>query len=102
MLDPVSHYAYPGDLRLRGRKYHEAVALYERAMAIGQVSAEVHHNAARAYAMSGDPDKALHHLAAAVDEGWTDLEFTEGCEDLQSVRDRPDWEALLLRLQQHS
>ena len=102
MLDPVTHYAFPGDLRLRGRKYQEAVALYERSMTIGEVSDAVYHNAARAYAMLGDPDKALCHLTMAIDKGWTNLELTRGCEEFQSLRDMPGWEAVLTRLQEQS
>jgi RimJ/RimL family protein N-acetyltransferase len=102
MLDPVSHYAFPGDLRLRGRRYQEAVALYEKALTIGEASDAVHHNMARAYAMLGDPDKAFCHLNNAIDKGWAKLEFTKGCEEFQSLRSTPGWEAALVRLEQQS
>jgi tetratricopeptide (TPR) repeat protein len=102
MLDPVSHYTFPGDLRLRGRKYQEAIELYKKAMTLGEVSDAVHHNVARAYAMLGDADKALCHLNNAIDKGWAKLEFTKDCEEFQSLWGTPGWEAVLNRLEQQS
>lgn len=102
MLDPVSHYTFPGDLRLRGRKYQEAVTLYEKAMAIGEVSETVHHNAARAYAMLGNSEKAFGHLTAAINQGWTDLVFTSDCEEFELLRATSEWNAILARQQEQS
>ena len=57
----------------------------------------VHYDAARARAALGDLARALEHLNAAVDGGWTEFEDTE---EFEVLHDEPGWGDLLRRIRQ--
>ncbi|MFN2292753.1 MAG: GNAT family N-acetyltransferase [Anaerolineae bacterium] len=56
-----------------------------------------HYDAARARAALGDPVRALEHLNAAVDGGWTEVEDTK---EFEILHDEPGWKDLLRRIRQ--
>jgi predicted esterase len=69
---------------------------WPRAIAVGLDLAQmlpdnalVKYNLACAYALSGDPDSALHWLGRAAASGFTQLSHFDADTDLDSVRDRP-------------
>jgi hypothetical protein len=55
------------------------------------------YDAARARAALGDRVKALEHLHAAVDGGWTEVEDTQ---EFEILHDEPGWVDLLERIRE--
>jgi predicted esterase len=54
----------------------------------------IKYNLACAYALSGDPDSALHWLGRAAASGFTRLALLDSDSDLDSVRDRPGYSSV--------
>ncbi len=57
-------------------------------------NATTKYNLACAYALSGDPDPALHWLGRAAASGFARLSLFESDTDLDSVRDRPGYSSV--------
>jgi predicted esterase len=57
-------------------------------------NAVVKYNLACAYALSGDPDSALHWLGRAAASGFAQLSLFDTDTDLDSVRDRPGYSSV--------
>jgi cytochrome c-type biogenesis protein CcmH/NrfG len=51
-----------------------------------------------ARALSGDPSRALEALRTAIDRGYRDADHLAADEDLKSIRQRPEFRALLERI----
>jgi len=51
-----------------------------------------------ARALSGDPSRALEALRTAIDRGYKDADHLAADEDLKSIRQRPEFRALLDRI----
>jgi predicted esterase len=57
-------------------------------------NAVVKYNLACAYALSGDPDSALHWLGRAAASGFEQLSLFDADADLDAVRDRPGYSSV--------
>lgn len=58
-------------------------------------AAYVYYNEACGHALTGSPAKAVKSLGRAIEAGFTDLEHIQSDPDLDSLRDREDFKALI-------
>jgi len=97
-LNENNHWAMLAWHQADGGNYQRTLDTCERLSAQqAQVPELVYVAAARAWAATGAPDKALAQLDRAVDAGWNyapDL----ACVEFDGLRDTPQWQTLLARL----
>jgi hypothetical protein len=85
-------------LALYGQKSWEASAKkYEAAAAADAKDPEYAYNAACSWALAGQPEAALRWLGTAVDRGYDDVKHMQKDPDLDSLRAKPELEAILKR-----
>ncbi len=91
-----------GWARLHLNKNAEAVASYERALAMGvppgRFRALAYYNLACGYVRLGRKDEAFDALGKAVDQGLKDRATFEGDDDLRPLQGDPRFQQLLARL----
>ena len=90
-------YYLPRDLFAAGRYKHAAVAL-ELALEVRPDSVVFAYNPACARARSGDADGAVAAPQDAIGAGYRDLAALEADPDLESIRSKPGYRALVERL----
>ncbi len=73
----------------------DVLATMESLAAAHPNSSELQYNYACLLAMSGDRDRSVTALQAAVKSGWWDHRHTARDEDLKSLRERPDFKAAI-------
>lgn len=54
---------------------------------------------ASAWALLKNREKALVHLRAAADHGWTNVEWTKHQEKFGILHGAPEWDAILARME---
>jgi tetratricopeptide (TPR) repeat protein len=84
-----------GTSQVQQKKYAEAVTSLEHAIAIGGGGAVDFYNLACAYALAGDPDKALDSIERAIGAGLRRREQYETDPDLASLRELPRFRTLM-------
>lgn len=84
-----------GTSQVQQKKYAEAVQSLERAIAIGGGGPVDFYNLACAYALAGNPDKALDNVERAIGAGVRRRAQFETDPDLASLRERPRFKALM-------
>jgi ketosteroid isomerase-like protein len=84
-----------GTSQVQQKKYAEAVQSLERAIAIGNGGPVDFYNLACAYALAGNPDKALENVERAIGAGARRREQFETDPDLASLRELPRFKALM-------
>jgi tetratricopeptide (TPR) repeat protein len=85
-----------GDSLYQLKRYPEAARSYEKAGDAGVMPSVTWYNAACAYALSGDTEKALELLAKAVGTGFIqDRESIRKDADFASMKDDPRFERIL-------
>jgi len=84
-----------GTSQVQQKKYAEAVTSFEHAIAIGGGGAVDFYNLACAYALAGDPDKALDSIERAIGAGLRRREQYETDPDLASLRELPRFRTLM-------
>ncbi len=77
----------------------DAIPLLKEQAGLAPASPGPLYNLACAQARAGRPEDALASLARAVDAGWTAAEHTGQDPDLESLRGRPTFQALLARME---
>ena len=87
------------DAALKKKDYATAAEAFARGLATYQESDEFFYNYACCLARLGKADEALAALERAVERGWRNAEVTAKDEDLTSIRRRPEFEALVKRMQ---
>lgn len=98
-LLPVELVAWAQGAAFHAGAYADAAALAEPVLhRAGPAAARLAYNAACAWSRSGEPERALASLAAAVDLGWRDGGLAESDDDLAAVRALPQWPALRARM----
>ena len=65
-------------------------------------NATAHYNLACSLALSKRPSDALRSLLRAVDLGYSDVDWMMQDPDLEVLKDHPEFQALLSRLEPHS
>lgn len=73
------------------KEYAQAARLFEEALAKGAHDLDDYYNAACAYALAGNKDKAFAWLNSAMQAGWRDSEHLKRDSDLAALRDDPRW-----------
>jgi GNAT superfamily N-acetyltransferase len=99
ITDEAEHLASHGWYSFRAGKHDKAIEWFEQAFAAGDPPTWSFHTAARAWAVLGDCDMALHYLARAVDRGWHNAAFTRSCEEFEPLHGAPEWDGLLARIE---
>jgi ketosteroid isomerase-like protein len=84
-----------GTSQVQQKKYADAVQSLERAIEAGGGSPVDFYNLACAYALAGNPDKALDNVERAIGAGVKRREQYESDPDLASLRDLPRFKALM-------
>jgi RimJ/RimL family protein N-acetyltransferase len=98
MADPVDHLAELGWYHYRRGEYAQTVRYYEQVFRLRDDNPDYYyHLAASAWALLGDRDQALRYLRAAVDHGWTQLEWTKQQEEFGILDGMSEWAAILAR-----
>ena len=65
----------------------------------GPTEGSIHYNLACAWALSGDPEKALESLRQAMKHGYSDADHTRSDADLESLRGLRAFEQLIEQMQ---
>jgi tetratricopeptide (TPR) repeat protein len=84
---------------LREKKYSQALKSYQELVDYEPREAEHWYQLAGAEAIAGQPDQALRSLNEAMDRGWANSLRTRRDRKLASLRGRPEFEALLERME---
>jgi RimJ/RimL family protein N-acetyltransferase len=98
-LDP--HGFYVGLARyffLPHQRAYEAAACFERAFLVAQGLAEDRAQAARAWALAGDGEKALHHLRRAAELSWEDASAVTMTDAFEPLWGTEAWLELLRQI----
>lgn len=78
----------------------EAVTILRTLVAGHPRAAELLYDLACVLALQGQPEEAMAALQTAYDSGWWNASLTERDTDLTSLRERPDFKALLEKMRQ--
>lgn len=77
------------------KRFEEAARVIEAAAGAGRNDHSLYYNLACCQALTGRDDEAMASLRTAVSLGWRDHEHIAADPDLTTLRDRPDYKALL-------
>lgn len=80
-------------------EYAEALAFYEKALALGEAPDRAYWGAACDAALLGQTDKAMKYLNEAVDRGFDDLDHLLNSKYLVSLHETKEWQAMIKRLE---
>jgi hypothetical protein len=85
----------------RQGEYRESAQSHEKALRMAGKGVEpyFYFNAACAWAMAGESERAIDKLELAVENGWKDLERLEVSEALESLRGHQRWKKLVAKLE---
>jgi len=101
MYDPIDHLAELGWYYYRRGEYVRTVQYYEQVFALRDENPDYYyHLAASAWALLGNKEKALKYLLAAIDHGWTNVEWTKEQEEFRNLHTTPEWNTLLAQMNQ--
>lgn len=77
------------------RDWDEAARWYQRSIAANPDIGDAYYNLACAYAQTQKPDLAIRYLRLAVLNGYSEVAHLEADSDLEPIRDRKDFRAVL-------
>jgi RimJ/RimL family protein N-acetyltransferase len=101
MCDEIDHLAELGWYWFKKGEYQKTAQYYERVFTQRDENPDYYyHLAAVAWATLGDTDKALKYLNAAVDHGWSHVEYSRELEAFSILHSLPEWEAVLARMEE--
>ena len=69
-----------------------AIIDFNKGLEINPQDVALHFNIANAYSLTEQKEKAYHHLAKAVEMGFSDTEMINAKDDLAFVRIQPEWD----------
>lgn len=99
-FDEAQHATHLAYHHLESGNYRDTIDLIEQALTLTNGHPFwLYHDAARAWAALGEPEKALEALRLAVAGGWTDVEVTRARKEFEPLHGLPEWAALLQRVQ---
>ena len=87
------------DAAYADQRWDSAVALYRKAFLVREPRELDLYNGACCAALAGDLRTAREWLGSAVNHGWYDVDWMNQDSDLASLRAAPEWEAILLDLE---
>lgn len=101
MYDPVDHLAELGWYHYQRGEYAKTVQYYNQVFALRDANPDYYyHLVASAWALLGNREKAIKYLQAAVDHGWTNVEWTRQQEEFSILHSTPEWSVILARMNQ--
>ena len=96
MYDPIDHLAELGWYYYRRGEYGKTVQYYDQVFGLRDENpGYYYHLTASAWALLQNQKKALLYLRAAVDHGWTNVDWTRQQEEFSILHGTPEWDALL-------
>lgn len=101
-FDPALNMAQRGYFELVNDNFADALACYEKALAMPEAPEWAYFGAGCAAAMLGQSERALAHLASAVEHGAEDGDDFRESKFLTSLRDQLSFNLLLEKLDQRS
>lgn len=102
VFDEAQHLGNWAYIHLMAGRYQDAAGLLEQILTLpGERPPWIYHDAAQAWAGLGQMDRALEYLHAAADQGWTDADGTQACEEFEALHGSPEWATVLERMQGH-
>lgn len=81
------------------KRFEESARKYEAAAAIDTKDGGAAYDAACSWALAGQPDAALRWLGTAADRGFGDVEHIREDEDLDTLRAKSEFQALMKRVE---
>jgi GNAT superfamily N-acetyltransferase len=103
IYDLVDHLAELGWYYYRRGEYDNTVRYYEQVFDRRDQNPDYYyHLAASAWALLGNRDNALKYLNAAVDNGWSNAEFTREQGEFNILNAEPGWQRVLARMDSHT
>ena len=75
-------------------EHRQAAEAFERALSVQKGTAEDYYDAAVAWALAGEKDRALEYLQKAVDGGWHDMERVANEQAFATWRGTRQWASL--------
>lgn len=82
---------------LKDGKFEEAIATFQKAIAIRKGPPETYYNIACAYSLKGDKERALDWLAEALAHGFKDEDHIAKDTDLDGIRGEPRFAELMAK-----
>ncbi len=79
------------------KKYQQCTKLLDKILQIDPNNATAHYNYACTYARMGKQDEALESLNRSLDHGYSDFRHMQRDPDLETLRDRKEYKAILQR-----
>ena len=76
-------------------EYRASAEAFEKGFALGNAEASDLYNAACSRALAGDAEKALDHLAKAVEKGWINADWAQRDSDLVSLHQQDRWQLIV-------
>jgi RimJ/RimL family protein N-acetyltransferase len=99
IYDLVDHLAERGWYYYLRGKYDRTVQYYKQVFSLREENPDYYyHLAASAWALLENGKKALEYLDAAVEAGWSNVEWTEQQEEFQFLQSMPEWSAVLAKM----
>ena len=101
VYDAIDHLAELGWYYYRRGEYAKTVQYYQQVFERRDENPDYYyHLAASAWALLGNGEQALKYLRAAVDHGWTNVEWTKQQEEFSILHGAPEWDAVLAQMGQ--
>jgi RimJ/RimL family protein N-acetyltransferase len=99
MYDPIDHLAELGWHYFKLGEYAKTVDYYERVFTLREENPDYYyHLTALAWATLGNVEKAFKYLRAAVDRGWTYVEWTKRQEGFNILHGKAEWDEILVQM----
>jgi RimJ/RimL family protein N-acetyltransferase len=100
VMDEAEHFGNFGYHALQAKNSSLAASSFDQALKLAPESPSfIYYEAAQAYAMVGEHQKALEHFKQAVDRGWTNVDHARKCQAFTSLHGFPEWEMLIEKME---
>ena len=97
-FDPALNMGQRGYFELLDENFSDSLAFYEKSLAMADAPEWAHFGAACAAAMLGQTERALAHMAGAIEHGAEDADDFRGTKYLTSLRENLEFNLLLEKL----
>jgi tetratricopeptide (TPR) repeat protein len=90
-MDEAEHFGNLGYYAVQAKNSSLATSSFDKVLKLALESPNlIYYEAAQAYAIVGEPRKALEHFKQAVDRGWTNVAHARKCQAFTSLHGYPE------------